>query len=97
MLLPTSESQALSVDLMAMPKLLGNGLKTLKKLHAYDVDDAHRKLIVYQTSRSVVSRFIERYMTQNPNHTWGQTKAQLTIRFSDVTDGQMALSLLRQC
>ena len=24
-------------------------------------------------------------------------KAQLAVRFSDVTDGQMALSLLRQC
>ena len=61
------------------------------------VDDARRKLIAYQTSGGAVSGFIERYMTQNPNHNWGQMKAQLAVRFSDVTDGQMALSLLRQC
>ena len=59
------------------------------------VDDASRKLITYQTSGGAVSGFIERYMTQNPNHNWGQMKAQLAVRFSDVTDGQMALSLLR--
>ena len=61
------------------------------------VDDARRKLIAYQTSGGAVSGFIERYMTQNPNHNWGQMKAQLAVRFSDVTDGQMALLLLRQC
>ena len=36
-------------------------------------------------------------MTQNRNHNWGQMKTQLAVRFSDVTDGQMALSLFRQC
>ena len=61
------------------------------------VDDARRKLIAYQTSGGAVSGFIEHYMTQNPNHNWGQMKAQLAVRFADVTDGQMALSLLRQC
>ena len=44
-----------------------------------------------------MSGFIERYMTKNRNHNWGQMKTQLPVRFSDVTDGQMALSLLRQC
>ena len=35
--------------------------------------------------------------TQNPKHNWDQMKAQLAVRYSDVTDGQMTLSLLRQC
>ena len=61
------------------------------------VDDACRKLIAYQTSGGAVSGFIERYMTQNPNHNWGQMKAQLALRFSDVTDGQITLLFLRQC
>ena len=61
------------------------------------VDDVRRKLIAYQTSGGAVFGFIERYMNQNPNHNWGQMKQQLAVRFSDVTDCQMALSLLRQC
>ena len=35
-------------------------------------------------------------MQANAGHTWDQMKQQLAIRFSDVTDAQMALSLLRQ-
>ena len=35
-------------------------------------------------------------MTANPDNTWAQLKEQLAIRFSDVTDAQMALSLLRR-
>ena len=44
-----------------------------------------------------MSSFIERYMTQKANHNWGHMKTQLAVRFSDVTDSQMGLSLLRQC
>ena len=35
-------------------------------------------------------------MTANPNNTWAQLKEQLAVRLSDVTDAQMALSLLRR-
>ena len=35
-------------------------------------------------------------MQANAGHTWDQIKQLLAIRFSDVTDAQMALSLLRQ-
>ena len=73
----------------------------IKSIEKYSVltgvDDAHRKLIAYQKSGGAVSGFIEHYMTQNLNHNSSQMKAQLAVRFSDVTDGQMALSLLRQC
>ena len=34
-------------------------------------------------------------MQANPANTWGQLKEQLAVRFSDVTDPQMALSMLR--
>ena len=43
-----------------------------------------------------MSGFIQRYMQANANHTWAKMKGQLDVRFSDVTDNQMALSLLRQ-
>ena len=35
-------------------------------------------------------------MQANSAYTWPQMKAQLAVKFSDVTDNQMALSLLRQ-
>lgn len=57
--------------------------------------DAKKKLIAYQSSSGAVSGFISRYMQANPNNTWDQLKTQLAVRFSDVTDAQMALSLLR--
>ena len=55
-----------------------------------------KKLIAYQSSGGAVSGFIQRYMAANPNSTWEQLKEQLAVRFSDVTDAQMALSLLRR-
>ena len=50
---------------------------------------------------SIVSRFDgnpknERYMKANVGRTWAQMKAQLVVRFSDVTDNQMVLSLVWQ-
>ena len=36
---------------------------------------------------------IRNQMTANSNKTWAQLKEQLAVRFSDVTDAQMALSL----
>ena len=58
--------------------------------------DDRKKMIAYQCSGGAVSGFIQRYMTANPNNTWDQLKEQLSVRFSDVADAQMALSLLRQ-
>ena len=55
-----------------------------------------KKLIAYQSSGGAVSGLIQRYMTANPDNTWAQLKEQLAVRFSDVTDAQMALSLLRR-
>ena len=43
-----------------------------------------------------MSEFIQRYSQANPNNTWEQMKIQLSVRFSDVMDAQMALSLLWQ-
>ena len=51
--------------------------------------------MAYQTLSGAVSGFIQRYIQANPDNTWQQLKEQLSVRFSDVTDRQMALSLLR--
>ena len=49
-----------------------------------------------QTSGGAVSGFIQRYMNVNAACSWAQLKQQLAVRFSDVTDPQMALSMLRR-
>ena len=59
------------------------------------IPDDRKKMIAYQSSSGAVSGFIQRYMAANPRNTWQHLKEQLAVRFSDVTDRQMALSLLR--
>ena len=78
-------------------KNLREWIKSIEKYSVLTgVDDARQILIAYQTSDGAVSTFIERKMIKNLYHNWGQIKAQLAVRFSNITDGQMALSLLRQ-
>ena len=60
-----------------------------------NMPDHRKRYIAYQTSGGAVSGFIQRYIHANPDNTWQQLKYQLSVRFSDVTDRQMALSLLR--
>ena len=82
---------------MAIRKTIGNGSSPLKSmLFLVNIPKARKKLIAYQSSGGAVSGFIQRYMTANTNNTWAQLKEQLAVRFLDVTDAQMALSLLRR-
>ena len=79
------------------PKFYRDWVKAIDKyailLH---VQDDRKKLMAFQSSSGAVSGFIERYMTANPQNTWEQLKRQLSVRFSEVTDPQHALSLLRK-
>ena len=78
------------------PKNYREWIKSIEKYAVLvNIPEARKKLIAYQSSGGAVSGFIQRYMTANPNNTWAQLKEQLAVRFSDVTDAQMALSLLR--
>ena len=79
------------------PKHFREWVKSIEKYAVLvNADDNRKKLIAYQTSSAAVSGFIHRYMQANAGHTWDQMRTQLAVRFSDVTDAQMALSLLRQ-
>ena len=77
-----------------------NYMEWIKSIEKYailvNLPEARKKLIANQSSGGAVSGFIQRYMAANPNNTWEQLKEQLAVRFSDVTDAQMALSLLRR-
>ena len=53
------------------------------------------KIVAFQSSEGPVSDFIQRYLTDNPAHNWDQLKAELRARFSEVTDPQHALYLLK--
>ena len=79
------------------PKKYREWIKSIEKYAVLvNVPEARKKLIAYQSSGGAVSGFVQRYMTANPDNTWAQLKEQLAVRFSDVTDAQMALSLLRR-
>lgn len=79
------------------PKNFREWIKSIEKYAVLvDADEDRKKLIAYQSSGGAVSGFIQGYMQANVAHTWAQMKVQLAVRFSDVTDNQMALSLLRQ-
>ena len=79
------------------PKNYREWIKSIEKYAVLvNVPEARKKIIAYQSSGGAVSGFIQRYMTANPDNTWAQLKEQLAVRFSDVTDAQMALSLLRR-
>ena len=78
------------------PKNLREWIKSIEKYAILiNMPDHRKKLVAYQTSSGAVSGFIQRNIQANPDNTWQQLKEQLLVRFSDVTDRQMALSLLR--
>lgn len=79
------------------PKFFREWVKSIDKYAVLlNAPDDRKQLMAFQSSVGAVSGFIERYMHANPNNTWDQLKRQLSVRFSDVTDPQYALSLLRQ-
>ena len=80
------------------PKNFREWMKSIEKYATLvNIPDDRKKLIAYQSSSGAVSGFIHRYMHANPNQTWNDLRRQLAVRFSDVMDAHMALSLLRNC
>ena len=78
------------------PKNFREWVKSIEKYAILvNMPDHRKRYIAYQTSGGAVSGFIQRYIHANPDNTWQQLKDQLSVRFSYVTDRQMALSLLR--
>ena len=78
------------------PKNYREWIKSIEKYATLvNIPDDKKKLIAYQSASGAVSGFIHRYMEANPQNTWGQLKQQLALRFSDVTDPQIALTMLR--
>ena len=79
------------------PKFFREWVKSLDKyavLLNAPIEKKH--LMAFQSATGAVSGFIERYMNANLHNTWEQSKRQLTAPFSDVTDPQFVLSLLRK-
>jgi len=54
------------------------------------------KYVVYQFSRGPVSDFIHRYFRDHADGTWDDFKKKLTTKFSEISDPQHALLLLRK-
>ena len=79
------------------PKGFRDWVKAIEKYCALmNLPDGRKKMIAFQASKGAVSGYIQRYMNALPDSTWGDLKGELAKRFSDVTDSQFALSMLRQ-
>ena len=82
---------------MAILKPFANGLNPLKNTLYLSVLMKTVKSSSHISPQVVQCRVLFRdTCKQMRAHTWAQMKAQLAVRFSDVTHNQMALSLLRQ-
>lgn len=78
------------------PKNFRDWIKQIEKYcKLTNLPEARMKLVAFQASKGAVSGFIQRYMEAFPQNTWNDMKGELAKRFSDVTDPQYALSLLR--
>ena len=79
------------------PRKFREWIKQIEK-YAFmtELDAAKVKLIAYKTSAGPVSDFIQRYITNNPNNSWNQLKAELTMRFAEISDSDQALKMLRE-
>ena len=77
---------------------LRNRLSTIEKyaVLANLGNDDRIKPVAYQASRGHVSEFIRRYQGNNQQATWDQLKSELNVRFSEVTNAQHAVMLLRK-
>ena len=72
-------------------------VKAIEKYCALmNLPDSRKKMIAFQASMGAVSGYIQRYMNALPDSSWGDLKGELAKLFSDVTDPQFALSMLRQ-
>ncbi|XP_062620135.1 uncharacterized protein LOC134281720 [Saccostrea cucullata] len=79
------------------PKLFKRWIKAIEK-HAFleGVPAENVKMIAFKTSTGAVSDFIQRYFKANQRVEWDTLKAELSMRFAEITDSQHAFMLLRQ-
>lgn len=79
------------------PKNFREWVKAVEKYRTVmSLEEDQCKMLAYQTSRGAVSCFIARWMADNPADSWENMKKEMSRRFSDVTDPNLALTLLRQ-
>ena len=79
------------------PKQCKEWLKSIEKYAILtQLGEDQRKLVAYQASKGAVSDFIKRYLQDHPRRTWQQLQEEIILRFSEVTDPQHALMLLRK-
>jgi len=61
----------------------------------HNCDEARKIKIVFQTASGPVCEFLKRFLTTNPEVRYIDLKAELKMRYGDITDPQYALKLLR--
>jgi len=78
------------------PKEFKNWIKNIEKYGVLShLADNQLKLVAYQSSRGLVSDYINRYLTDYPDETWASLKGELKARFAEIQDPHYALALLK--
>jgi len=73
-----------------------NWIKNVEKYGTLsNLDENKLKFVAYQSSKGLVSDYIQRFLTDNPTGTWTDLKEQLKLRFAEIQDPQYAFSLLK--
>lgn len=71
-------------------------IKSIEKCAVVNnLPEVKNKLLAYRFSTGVVSDFLHRYLSDNPNSTWTQMKAELGQRFGEVRDTYLQFAMLR--
>lgn len=78
------------------PKEYKNWIKNIEKYGVLSrLAGDQLKLVAYQSSRGLVSDYIQRYLTDFPDESWATLKNELKIRFAEIQDPHYALALLK--
>ena len=71
-------------------------MREIHTIFMTELDAAKVKLVAYKTSAGPVIDFIQRYITNNQTNIWNQLKAELTMRFGEISYSEQALKMLRE-
>ena len=94
------EAQGMSIESFSGdPKKFNNWVKDIEKYSILaHLNPEKMKTLAYKTSSDAVSDYIKRRLLApaHANETWNDLKKALALRFSEITDPQLAFTLLRK-
>lgn len=79
------------------PKEYREWIRNIEKYRVMmSVNHEDCKILAHQSAKGAVGAFLQRYLADNNGVTWVELKKEMSKRFSDVTDQNVAFTMLRQ-